>query len=144
MAALSIMDLRVRDGMRQSVFRSYAFPTWTGRTLTVLCHALYTSPRQRSVSEPAAWRSFMTDRFNASLPEWRSSIVGRDPHAKGADAVRIGDQAELQRLGISVVQHLPAWGKNRTMLALLCLGVSATLPPRNNMAEATFFWKTRS
>src|SRR4030088_3702864 len=38
----SIMDLRVRDGMRQSVFRSYTFPYMDRPNLTVLCHALVT------------------------------------------------------------------------------------------------------
>src|SRR5260370_1764669 len=38
----SIMDLRVRDGMRQSVFRSYAFPYMDRPNLPVLCHALVT------------------------------------------------------------------------------------------------------
>ncbi len=38
----SIMDLRVRDGMRQSVFRSYVFPYMDRPNLTVLCHALVT------------------------------------------------------------------------------------------------------
>ena len=38
----SIMDLRVRDGMRQSVFRSYAYPYMDRRNLTVICHALVT------------------------------------------------------------------------------------------------------
>lgn len=28
----SILDLIVRDGKRQSIFRAYAFPTWTDRT----------------------------------------------------------------------------------------------------------------
>jgi choline dehydrogenase len=36
----------------------------------------------------------------------------------------IGDQAELQRLGIPVIQHLPRVRQN----------------PRNNGGEATFFW----
>src|SRR5260370_1995792 len=38
----SIMDVRVRDGMRQSVFRSYVFPYMDRPNLTVLCHALVT------------------------------------------------------------------------------------------------------
>src|SRR6266853_924030 len=38
----SITDLRVRDGVRQSVFRSYAFPYMDRPNLTVLCHALVT------------------------------------------------------------------------------------------------------
>src|ERR1700736_5759501 len=38
----SIMDLRVRDGRRPSVFRSYTFPHMDRPNLTVLCHALVT------------------------------------------------------------------------------------------------------
>jgi choline dehydrogenase len=38
----SIMDVRVRDGMRQSVFRSYTFPYMDRPNLTVLCHAMVT------------------------------------------------------------------------------------------------------
>src|SRR5260370_41345287 len=38
----SISDVRVRDGKRQSVFRSYAFPLMDHANLTVLTHALVT------------------------------------------------------------------------------------------------------
>jgi choline dehydrogenase len=38
----SIMDLRVRDGMRQSIFRSYTYPYMDRPNLTVLCHELVT------------------------------------------------------------------------------------------------------
>src|SRR5260221_8731707 len=38
----SIMDVRVRDGKRQSVFRSYTFPYMDRPNLTVLTHALVT------------------------------------------------------------------------------------------------------
>jgi len=38
----SILDLRVRDGKRQSVFRSYTFPYMDRPNLTVLTHALVT------------------------------------------------------------------------------------------------------
>src|SRR5229473_6264137 len=41
-AGCSIMDVRVRDGMRQSVFRSYVFPYMDRPNLTVLCHTLVT------------------------------------------------------------------------------------------------------
>ena len=54
----SIMDLRVRDGMRQSVFRSYTFPYMDRPNLTVLCHALVTrlvmSGKQASGKAPAS------------------------------------------------------------------------------------------
>src|SRR4029077_4198102 len=38
----SIVDLRVRNGKRQSVFRSYTFPYMDRANLTVLTHALVT------------------------------------------------------------------------------------------------------
>src|SRR5258708_17033615 len=38
----ALMDVRVREGKRQSVFRSYAFPSMDRPNLTVLTHALVT------------------------------------------------------------------------------------------------------
>jgi choline dehydrogenase len=58
----------------------------------------------------------------------------------------IGDQAELQRLGIPLVQHLPGVGQNFQDH----LGIGSVweyqqpLAPRNNGGEATFFWKSNS
>src|SRR5258708_25931213 len=58
----------------------------------------------------------------------------------------IGDQAELRRMGIPVVQHLLGVGQNfQDHVAFLCIWeYREALPPRNNMAEATFFWKGSS
>ncbi len=58
----------------------------------------------------------------------------------------IGDQAELQHLGIPVVQHLPGVGQNfQDHPAFDCVWeYREALPPRNNMAEATFFWRSNS
>src|SRR5262249_43539329 len=58
----------------------------------------------------------------------------------------IGDQAELQRLSIPVVQHLPGVGQNyQDHPAFGCIWeYQQALPPRNNMGEATFFWKSEA
>ena len=58
----------------------------------------------------------------------------------------IGDQAELQRLGIPVVQHLPGVGQNfQDHVVFDCVWeYQEALPPRNTLAEATFFWKSDS
>jgi choline dehydrogenase len=58
----------------------------------------------------------------------------------------IGDQAELQQLGITVVQHLPGVGKNfQDHFGVGCLWeYQEPLAPRNNGGEATFFWKSDS
>src|SRR5260370_31541130 len=56
----------------------------------------------------------------------------------------IGEQTELQRHGIPVVQHLPGVGQNLQDHP----GFSSVwehqqpLPPRNNGGEATVFWKS--
>jgi choline dehydrogenase-like flavoprotein len=56
----------------------------------------------------------------------------------------IGDQVELQRLGIPVVQHLPGVGQNfQDHFGIGCVWeYQEPLAPRNNAAEATFFWKS--
>jgi choline dehydrogenase len=58
----------------------------------------------------------------------------------------IGDQAELNRFGIPVVQHLPGVGQNfQDHPRLDCVWeYREPLPPRNNAGEATFFWKSDS
>jgi choline dehydrogenase len=56
----------------------------------------------------------------------------------------IGDQVELQRLGIPLLQHLPGVGQNfQDHFRSTCIWeYRQPLPPRNNAGEATFFWKS--
>jgi choline dehydrogenase len=56
----------------------------------------------------------------------------------------IGGQSELARAGIDLVQHLPGVGRNfQDHIFVPCVWEYKTpLPPRNNAAEATFFWRS--
>jgi choline dehydrogenase len=56
----------------------------------------------------------------------------------------IGDQVELRRWGIPVVEHLPGIGQNYQdhVMASCVWEYQQALPPRNNAGEATFFWKS--
>jgi choline dehydrogenase len=56
----------------------------------------------------------------------------------------IGDQVELQRFEIPVVQHLPGVGQNfQDHFGVSCIWEYPTpVAPRNNACEATFFWKS--
>jgi len=140
----SIMDLRVRDGMRQSVFRSYAFPYMDRPNLTVLCHALVTrlvmSGKQASGVEIV--HDAKVQRIAAGVEVVLS--LGAIHTPKVLMLSGIGDQTELQRLGIPCVQHLPGVGDNfQDHVGFGCVWeYPQAVPPRNNMAEATFFWKS--
>ena len=56
----------------------------------------------------------------------------------------IGDQAELKRFGIPLVQHLAGVGQNfQDHAAIGCVWeYQKPLAPCNSGGEATFFWKS--
>jgi choline dehydrogenase len=140
----SIMDLRVRDGMRQSVFRSYAFPYMDRPNLTVLCHALVTRlvMSGKKASGVEIVHDAKVQRIAAGVEVVLS--LGAIHTPKVLMLSGIGDQTELQRLGIPCVQHLPGVGENfQDHVGFGCVWeYPRALPPRNNMCEATYFWKS--
>jgi len=140
----SILDLIVRDGKRQSVFNSYVFPYMDRPNLTVLTHALVTKiivEKKRATGVEFA-RDGKVQRIHAGGEVVLS--LGAIHTPKVLMLSGIGDQAELQRLGISVVQHLPGVGQNfQDHFGIGCVWeYKQPLAPRNNCGEATFFWKS--
>jgi choline dehydrogenase len=140
----SIMDLRVRDGMRQSVFRSYAFPYMDRPNLTVLCHALVTRlvMRGKQASGVEIVHDAKVQRIAAGVEVVPSLGAIHTPELLMLSG--IGDQTELQRLGIPRVQHLRGVGENfQDHVGFGCVWeYPQPLPPRNNKGDATFFWKS--
>src|SRR6202045_2286796 len=140
----SIIDVRVRDGKRLSVFRTYAFPYMDQPNLTVLTHALVTKltlEGNRATGVEIAFDGKI-QRITAGLEVVLS--LGAIHTPKVLMLSGIGDQAELQRLGIPVVQHLPGVGQNfQDHVGFGCVWeYPQALLPRNNMCEATYFWKS--
>jgi choline dehydrogenase len=140
----SIVDLRVRDGKRLSVFRTYAFPYMDRPNLTVLTHALVTKLNldgKRATGVEIAFNG-QIQRITAGLEVVLSLGAMNTPKVLMLSG--IGDQAELQRLGIPVVQHLPGVGQNfQDHFGIGCVWeYEQPLAPRNNGGEATFFWKS--
>src|SRR5580704_11003237 len=141
---VSILDLRVRDGKRLSVFRTYAFPYMDRPNLTVLTHAVVT--RLTLEGKRATGVEIAYDRkirsINAGLEVVLSLGAIQTPKVLMLSGV--GDQVELQRLGIPVFQHLPGVGQNfQDHFGIGCVWeYQQPLAPRNNGSEATFFWKS--
>jgi choline dehydrogenase len=140
----SILDLRVRDGKRLSAFRTYVFPYMDRPNLTVLTHALVTkltSEGKRATGVEIALDG-QIQRITAGLEVVLSLGAMHTPKVLMLSG--IGDQAELQRLGIPVVQHLPGVGQNfQDHFGIGCIWeYQQPLSIRNNGGEATFFWKS--
>ena len=140
----SILDLRVRDGKRQSVFRSYTFPYMDRPNLTVLTHALVTRITFEGKRATGVEYLYNGKIYRISAGHEVVLSLGAIHTPKVLMQSGIGDQAELQRLGISVVQHLPGVGQNfQDHFGISCIWeYQQPLAPRNNAGEATFFWKS--
>jgi choline dehydrogenase len=140
----SILDVRVRDGYRQSVFRSYVFPYLDRPNLTVLTGALVTRVTfERNRADGVEFsQNGQIHRVGAGSEVVLS--LGAIHTPKVLMQSGIGDQTDLQRHGIPVVQHLPGVGENLQDQPLFaCVWeYQQPLAPRNNGAAATFFWKS--
>ena len=140
----SIIDLLARDGKRMSVFRAYVFPYMDRPNLTVLTHALVTRltfDGKRATGVEITYDG-KTHRIEAGIEVILS--LGAIQTPKVLMQSGLGDQVELQRLGIPVVQHLPGVGQNfQDHPGIGCIWeYQKPLAPRNNAGEATFFWKS--
>ncbi len=140
----SIIDVRARDGKRLSVFRTYVFPYMDRPNLTVLTHALVTKltlDGKRATGVEIACDGKI-QRITAGLEVVLSLGAMHTPKVLMLSG--IGDEAELRRLRIPVVQHLPGVGQNfQDHFAVGCMWeYQEPLAPRNNGGEATFFWKS--
>jgi choline dehydrogenase len=142
----SILDLRARSGTRQSVFRSYVFPYMDRPNLTVLTHALVTrlTFKGKRVTGVEISQEGRTHRVRAGSEVVLSLGAIQTPKVLMQSGV--GDQGELRRFGIPVVQHLPGVGQNfQDHIRFGCVWeYSEALPPRNNLGEATFFWRSQA
>jgi choline dehydrogenase len=124
----------------QSVFRSHVLPYMDRLNLTVLTHALVTGLTFEGNRATGVEISYHGNnlRIRAGLEVVLS--LGAIQTPKVLMQSGIGDQGELRRFGIRVVgQNL----QDHTRFGCVWEYAEA-LPPRNNLGEATFFWKSQS
>jgi choline dehydrogenase len=140
----SILDLRVRDGKRLSVFRSYTFPYMDRPNLTVLTSALVTRLTFEGKRAAGVEIAYNGKRLRIGAASEVVLSLGAIHTPKVLMQSGIGDDSELKRAGIPVVQHLPGVGQNfQDHFGIGCLWeYRQPLAPRNNGGEATFFWKS--
>lgn len=141
----SYFNLRIRDGRRQSIFRSYTFPVMNQPNLTVLPGTLVT----RVIVERGAavgvdcTSDGRSHRFLASREVVLS--LGAIQTPKVLMQSGIGDAEALASLDIPVIQHLPGVGANfqdHIMVSSCVWEYPEPLPPHGNGGEATIFAKS--
>ena len=141
----AIANVRIKDGRRLSVFRTYAYPYMDRPNLTVLTGALVS--RLTLKGKTVVGVEILYDGKPVKIGAGKEVILslGAINTPKVLMQSGIGDEAELKRHGIGVVQHLPGVGRNfqdHFMVAGCVWEFAAPIPPRNNAAECTFFWKS--
>jgi len=141
----AIADMTVRDGRRHSLYRAYLRPWLDRSNLTVLTHALVRrvvfDGRRATGVEFIHAGQVMTVGAGSEVV----LSLGAIQTPKVLMHSGIGDRAELERHGISVLQHLAGVGRNfQDHVSFGCTWEYAEpIAPRNSGSEATLYWKSR-
>jgi choline dehydrogenase len=138
----ALPEIRIQNGQRLSVFRSYTFPYMDRPNLTVLTDALVTrlmfsGTRASSVEVICQGK---VHRIGIGTEVVLSLGAIHTPKVLMQSGV--GDQADLQRFGIPLVQHLPGVGQN--FQDHVCVENVWEIPQRTVDAAFFWFWKTDS
>src|SRR6516162_899340 len=140
----AITNVRIHEGRRLSLFRTYTHPYMDRQNLTVLTRALV--ERVALAGKRAVGVEFLRDGQSRRIAARREIVfcLGAVNTPKVLMQSGIGDESELTRAGIVVVQHLPGVGRNfRDHIIVPCVWEYETPHPfRNSGGEATFFWKS--
>jgi choline dehydrogenase len=141
----AMTDVLVRDARRHSLFRAYVRPMLDRTNLTVLTDTLVRRvvlEGKRAIGvEIARGEELLTIGVRAEVV----LSLGAMQTPKVLMHSGIGDQAELGRVGIPVVQHLPGVGQNlQDHVSFGCTWeYNEPIAPRNGGSEASLYWKSR-
>ena len=138
------VDEFIRDGRRQSPFRSYVYPRMQQPNLTVLTGA--TVSRVRFQNRQAVGVEFThedKDRYVAARLEIVLSL-GALQTPKVLMQSGVGDEQKLKPFGIPVIQHLPGVAKNmHDHISFGCVWEASEVDmPTAPRGQAVGFWKT--
>jgi choline dehydrogenase len=142
----AFIDETVRDGKRQSIFRSYVYPIMDQPNITVLTGAL--AARIRFVGNRATGIDFLYDGKTVRAQATCEVILslGAIHTPKLLMQSGIGDEMELTNAGIAVLYALPGVGRNlHDHVAFGCVWENAgKRSPQIPRSQTSCFWKTRA
>jgi len=140
----AINDLRIRDGKRLSVFRSYTYPRMAQPNLTVLTDVLVSKLTFEGETVTGVEVILEGHRHWFGATGEVVLSLGAVNTPKVLMQSGIGPERELQRHGIAVRRHLPGVGQNhQDHVSFACIWEYAQ-PQQvgNSGSEATLYWKS--
>ena len=140
----AIPDARIRNGRRESAYRSYVVPRLNQRNLTVLSHALVTRLTLRGNRVTGV--EFRRDGVKHYVSVGSEVILSLGAHHTPKLLMQsgIGDEEHLRQFGIPVIQHLPGVGQNyQDHVRIPCVWeFHESVPTGRNIAHAILFSKS--
>lgn len=142
----AVVDNIIKDGRRQSVYRSYVHGKLHQPNLTVLSEATTTRILFHDKRAIGVEFDFKGEPLQAMATLEIILCQGAIQTPKLLMQSGIGDRDELSKFGIPVKQHLPGVGRNlHDHVALSLVWEATDLPlPHNVRSSAVAFWKTTS
>ncbi|MDM4142341.1 GMC family oxidoreductase N-terminal domain-containing protein [Mycobacterium sp. FLAC0960] len=140
----SLIDLRLRNEMRQSTFRGYVYPLLQRSNLSVLTGATVTRLLFKDKRVTAVEFYCGGTNYNVSAMSEVVISLGAINTPKVLMQSGIGDADELRRFAIPVVSHLPGVGRNfQDHPRIDCVWeYREPLEPHNNGAEVMVLSKS--
>lgn len=141
----AIANTRIKDGRRRNIPSDYLHPILHQPNITVLTGAdvrRVTMKNTTATGVEFAWQG------GVHTVEAASEVIlsaGAINSPKILMLSGIGDSTRLKQAGVTAVHHLPGVGENfqdHILLAGCVWEYRTPLPPKNNAAECTFFWKS--
>jgi choline dehydrogenase len=139
------LDVRIKDGQRQSVFRSYVYPVLDRPNLTVLNGAVV---RRLVLENQRATGVEFSHRATVYRVAAQAEVVlslGAINTPKVLMQSGIGDEKQLRDFGIPVTVHLPGVGKNfQDHQAFPLVWEFPSKWDSDSRGQACMYWTSRS
>ncbi|MGA1799008.1 GMC family oxidoreductase N-terminal domain-containing protein [Sphingomonas sp. 4RDLI-65] len=143
----AIPNVRYKPGERLNVFGTYVRPILDRPNITVLTHAAIRKLTIKGTRVTGVEFTYGGKLVTIAASREVILSTGAINTPKILMQSGIGEAAQLRKHGIPVVADLPGVGKNfqdHVMVAGCVWEYNQPIAPRNNAAEATFFWKSDS
>jgi len=141
----AIANTRIKDGRRRNIPSDYLYPILHQPNITILTGADVRRVIMEKTTATGVEFGWQDKLHTVEAAREIILSAGAINSPKILMLSGIGDSTKLKQAGVVPVHHLPGVGENfqdHILLAGCVWEYKTPLPPKNNAAECTFFWKS--